>query len=460
MSIQTINGSIISNYPVFEGSLVLTSEPLNGMFDYLDQQNRFTRSRLIGIGIVCGLHVRTVGDEVMLSEGIGITSDGFIVKMKGCTMSYRRDYFLPANAAYEAFGSYDSDNIFTQDDDIILYELLHNEPNEGSYQDLTADFVRDKYMILFLECYEKGPRSCLGKNCEDLGKERIFTVRKLAVDETGLKNILLKTGGQVENPFYPSSILTRVDLQKPIFNPDGPESKSVLDFVKHYKARLYDSADPENVFYKLFGPPDDSGLLQKTYTEFQPLLEPVYNYQNPFDASVAFKNVKADLEDYLSGNIGTELNGVQYAYEFLELLIDAYHEFMDTGARIAQVCCPEKDFSLHILVGKIVWDDSKELDEWNTLGQSQYRHQFLQPKILNSQNILLKELIAAHRKLLLMVEAFQIKVIRQTPLSRKGTTIRITPIDPKAGAIPRYLNAQHSSAVPGIRTTTLEQAWF
>lgn len=459
MSIQTINGSIISNYPVFEGSQVLTSEQLNGMFDYLDQQNRFTRSRLIGIGIVCGLHLRTTGDQVTLSEGIGITSDGFIVKMTECTMSFQRDYFLPPTVAYEAFGSYDKDNIFTQDDDIILYELLHKEPIEGVYEKLTADFVSDKYMLIFLECFDRDPRSCLGKNCEDLGKERIFTTRKLAVNEAGLKRILRKTNGTIQNPFFPSSTLKRVDLKKPLFDPEGNESKTWLDFVKHYKSLIYASADPQNVFFQLFGVPDQKGLLQATYTEFQPLLEPVYNYKDPFEASNLFTSVKNNLRTYLAGATGDNLNGVQYAYEFLELVIQTYHEFMDVGARITQACCPQKDFSLHVLLGKIVWDDSKEKDEWDILGQSQYRHQFLQPKILNSQDILLKELISVHKKLLLMVESFQINVIKEKSVSGKDGTIKITPLDPKFGAIPRYLNANQHGSVEGIKTTTLEKEW-
>lgn len=459
MSIQTINGSIISNYPVFEGSQVLTSEQLNGMFDYLDQQNRFTRSRLIGIGIVCGLDIQLVMNQVILSEGIGITSDGFIVKMPQCTMKYQRDYFLPSTVAYEAFGSYDTDNIFTQDDDIILYELLSNKPAEGHFQDLTQPFLEDKYLLIFLECFDRDPRSCLGKNCEDLGKERIFTTRKLAVDQKGLNKILSKTGGGIENPFYPDSSLTRVDLKKPLFDPDGEECKELKSFVMHYKALLYETGNTGCVHHLLFGQGEGTGLLQATYSEFQPLLEPAYNYQNPFHSNPAFAKVKSALRSYLAGGTGDNLKGVQQVYEFYELLIDTYHEFMDVGARIAQACCPDKDFSLHLIIGKIVWDHAKEMDEWGLLGQSRYRHQFLQPKILNSQSVLLKELISLHHKILLLVESFEINVIKEKSVNGVDETIKITPLDPDSGAIPRYLIPDQKGAVPGIQTTDLETQW-
>ncbi len=459
MSIQTINGSIISNYPVFEGSQVLTSEQLNGMFDYLDQQNRFTRSRLIGIGIVCGLHLRVVKNQVVLSQGIGITSDGFIVKMPECTMNFQRDYFLPSTVAYEAFGSYDSDNIFTQDDDIILFELLSKKPAEGNYQDLTQTFLEDKYLLIFLECFDRDPRSCLGKNCEDLGKERIFTTRKLAVNQKGLNKILSKTGGGIDNPFFPTSALTRVDLKKPIFDPKGEESKELKSFVMHYKTLLYQTGNAECVHHLLFGQGEGTGLIQATYPEFQPLLAPAYNYQNPFDANTAFSKVKSALRSYLAGGTGDNLRGVQDVYEFYELLIDTYHEFMDVATKVAQACCPAKDFSLHLIIGKIMWNQAKETDEWSVLGQSQYRHQFLQPKILNSQSVLLKELISLHHKLLLLVESFEINVIKEKSVKGVDETIKITPIDRRTGAIPRYLMPGRKGTVPGIQATDLETEW-
>lgn len=429
------------------------------MFDYLDQQNRFTRSRLIGIGIVCGLHLKTVKSQVILSEGIGITSDGFIVKMPDCTMSYQRDYFLPSTVAYEAFGSYDSDNIFTQDDDIILYELLSKKPSEGQYQDLTVQFLEDKYLLIFLECFDRDPRSCLGKNCEDLGKERIFTTRKLAVDQKGLNRMLSKTNGGVENAFFPISDLIRVDLKKPIFNPDGDECREVKSFVMHFKDLLYESGNPDCVHHLLFGQGEATGLLQATYSEFQPLLEPAYNYENPFDSNTDFNKVKSALRSYLAGGTGDNLKGVQDVYEFYELLIATYHDFMNVAAKIAQSCCPQKDFSLHLIIGKVVWDGTKEADEWNLLGQSRYRHQFLQPKILNSQAVLLKELISIHRKILLLVASFQINVIKEKAVKGVDETIKITPLDPEAGAIPRYLIPTKTGSVSGIQTTNLEAEW-
>ena len=43
------------SYPFFEANQVLSNEHLNQLFNYLDEQERLTRTNLIGIGIVCGL---------------------------------------------------------------------------------------------------------------------------------------------------------------------------------------------------------------------------------------------------------------------------------------------------------------------------------------------------------------------------------------------------------------------
>ena len=62
------------SYPVFEANQVLTSRHLNDGFNYLDQQERRTRARLIGIGIACGLEVRpSVGGTTIEVGGIEFT---------------------------------------------------------------------------------------------------------------------------------------------------------------------------------------------------------------------------------------------------------------------------------------------------------------------------------------------------------------------------------------------------
>ena len=72
---------LINNYPIFEGSQVLTSDQLNQLGAYLDQQNRLTRSKLIGMGIACGLKILPFPNGLRISMGLGVTSEGFLIQI-------------------------------------------------------------------------------------------------------------------------------------------------------------------------------------------------------------------------------------------------------------------------------------------------------------------------------------------------------------------------------------------
>src|SRR5438045_1812107 len=68
-------------YPRFVPDQVLTSDNLDDLFTYLDDQDRITRTNLIGVGIICGLGVETPpnGTSIKITKGTGITSEGYLV---------------------------------------------------------------------------------------------------------------------------------------------------------------------------------------------------------------------------------------------------------------------------------------------------------------------------------------------------------------------------------------------
>ena len=458
MSTQTLNGLAINNYPVFEGSQVLTSEQLNDLFSYLDQQNRFTRSKLIGIGIVCGLHISTTSDSVVLSKGLGVTSDGFLIRMPDCTMKYRRSYQLPTGVFYEPFGNFDDDGVFSQDKDIVLHELLAKKPTENSFKEIDKDFFSDKYMLIYLECFDRDPRSCLGKNCEDLGKERIFTIRKLAVNQKGLIKILDKSNGSILNPYAVSSGLGHIDLPKPLFTNDNESCKNYEAFVKLYIAAITEETETVNVFDSLFGEGSGQGLLAQTYNKFQPLLGPVYNYSNPLSGNSRYSKVKSDLRKILNGTTEPTKYNIQSLYEYLSVLIKAYHEFVASAELLVSACGPENEFSLHLSLGKILFDLDKESDEIDILGESRFRHQFLQPRIFNEQANLERKVISLHKRIVLLLESFDLERLSDSELP-----VKITPTVTSRllgeSSIPYFLQPGLTGNTDGIRKTQLDREW-
>ena len=114
---------LYDHFPVFEANQVLTSGHLNDVFDYLDQQERETRSYLIGIGIVCGLEIALSGSTITVSKGCGVTSEGYlIVEPDDVSLVAYRTYMLPTDLDYPPFKS--------GDNQYALWELFEaGEPN-------------------------------------------------------------------------------------------------------------------------------------------------------------------------------------------------------------------------------------------------------------------------------------------------------------------------------------------
>src|SRR5260221_9815631 len=101
-------GVMQDHFPVFEANQVLTSGHLNDVFSYLDEQTRLTRSKLVGIGIVCGLDIKLEiggGTAIHLSKGCGVTSEGYLIVEPAdvSLVSYRANYLIPADPDYSPF---------------------------------------------------------------------------------------------------------------------------------------------------------------------------------------------------------------------------------------------------------------------------------------------------------------------------------------------------------------------
>ncbi|RZK16467.1 MAG: hypothetical protein EOO86_14840, partial [Pedobacter sp.] len=69
---------LINTTTVFEENQVLTAGQLNTMQDFLLQESRLTRTRLIGRGIAYGLEVNMNTNVVNVTKGVGVTSWGFL----------------------------------------------------------------------------------------------------------------------------------------------------------------------------------------------------------------------------------------------------------------------------------------------------------------------------------------------------------------------------------------------
>lgn len=427
---------IIPTYPIFEGSQVLTSDQLNQLSAYLDQQNRLTRSKLIGIGIVCGLQVQPVPGEVKISKGLGITSEGFLIQIGTDFLgTHYRPYTLPETVTYKPFGF--------PAQDVKLWEMLSEKPeDETEVKKLNspANFLNDKFVLLYLEIFDRDLKSCLGNACDDKGKDRIFSLRRLLVSKTDL-DLILTRSANVSGAFSGASGLKAFRLKKPLFDPTKPESNSLPEFVKQYQSVILELVKAE--FWE---------QLKKAYSVFEPVLSKSFGFTNPFDQAAISTKI-SQLEASLTAGPAS-IKGVQYLWDFFKELALAWEEFLEAGHSLWYSCPTDPSlFPLHLLLGKA---KTATAEEFYT-----YRHGFVQPPVFNEQKLLKETVAQRFRRLLLMIQTFELELIQKP--SPEKFPIKITPSKEKMGhlgqrSIPYYYNLKSKGTLGSW--FSLEKTWM
>ncbi|NJM25891.1 MAG: hypothetical protein HC859_10820, partial [Bacteroidia bacterium] len=363
--------TIINTYPVFENSQVLTSTQLNQLVSYLDQQNRLTRAKLIGMGIVCGLRISFddtgANPTVTISKGTAITSEGFLIAMGACETAYYRPYTLPDGVEYKPFGH--------PVQDITLFELLKEMPEDTTGVKTLgnpASFLDNKFVLLFLECFDNDLKSCLGRTCDDLGIDRIFTLRKLVISKTDLDKVLTRSANTPV--LYPAKFdLPEISMPRALFASASPNSQNYTAF-----SQTFANTFRTTVYPALFGSGSAPGALSQTYTIYEPLLRLAYG-TNPF-ASPTVNNLKSAWKAFFDGTTSPTYQGIQYFYDFLKDVLLAYEEFRQCAFDLMAVCCPDMSlFPKHVMLGRA--DTTVETKE----EARDYRHGFVQPPIYNQQ---------------------------------------------------------------------------
>lgn len=425
---------IQNTYPVFESNQVLTSAQLNSLVNYLDQQNRLTRAKLIGMGVVCGLQIdySKTNRTITISKGTGITSEGYLINLGDCETVKYRPYKLPPGTIYEPFVGADNRQ------DINLWELLTSAADDGpDVKTLDNEtFLADKVVLLFIESFDKDLKSCLGKSCDELGKQRILTVRKLLISKTDLQKVWNRTNtGKLDAVFDDKFQLPVINMPRVLFDPEKPHSSDYEAFSKSYANAVL------LVFDDLFK------ALNQTWEIYRPLLDDLYNEENPFESS-RINLLINKLQNFLNGTGGGDpYLGVQYVYDLFTDLIRAYNEFKNTAFDLMSECCPDMDrFPKHLMLGEVV------TPALSVCEKSEYRHHFVQPPVYNLQKLLVQKTISNHNRMVMMLESFELS--RINVVSDKFVP-KITPSLEKTTpqgnrSIPWYYDVNRKSGYPKL----------
>lgn len=406
--------TIVKKYPVFEDNQVLTSSQLNSLVEYLDQQNRLTRVSLIGVGILCGLDLscQTLNDTVQLtvSGGVGVTSEGYLIKMKDCVNTKFRSYTLPEGVLYPPFI-----NPVSDEQDVTLYEMLTDTADIDEQDEILPikkDEIEDMVVMLFVECLDKDLKSCLGKSCDQLGIDRFLTIRKLLVSRADYGLIMTRTNGGYQDVQFPNQFsLPKVVMPRTLFLTDQAPSKNYLNYsINFYPAILVTISQLITA-------------MKESYNVYKPILEPSYG-GNPFDSS-QLAAIFQEWGNYLNGTTFSTLPflGMQYFADFIKDLTQAYCEFRENACLLTSLCCPDTDrFPKHLTLGVISSNATGNVS-------TEFRHLFTQPPVYGDQKDLSASVVQLHEKLVAMIENFELRVLF-APIEVEGQIELATKITP------------------------------
>jgi hypothetical protein len=320
-----------SKYPVFEADQVLSQKHLNNVVSYLEEQDRLSRTGLIGMGIVCGLEIsHPQPNQIKIGCGTAVTSLGYEINWEEKLFTFYHTLelsanFLGANYSKEPFLEpmlkYGSKYVPFKN----AIELLEPATTEPLKTAIPNGFFNDKVVLFILETALIDEKNCVNTNCDDKGKRLEFTVRPLVIKNSDIAPLLLsgfdikKASQKVVAPRYNVPFKNLITGQQ------------VLDGFKNWydDAFLTTLSNQINAIYNI-----NKNVLKST-SDF-----------------TALNNCKSQLTQILNAN-KNKLQ-IQYVCDWIADITAAYNEIVDFQNQNPTFCCfDESQFPFHIILGNI-----------------------------------------------------------------------------------------------------------
>jgi hypothetical protein len=413
---------ILTRYPSFQPNQVLTSNHLNDLANYLEQQHRLTRQKLIGIGIVCGLQVdldRTASNiKINISQGVGITSEGYLIILEKTVCTHVRPF--KDKAAYQPFINPMSGEPYE------IQEILADpgETNDTTITKLAPQDITNKIVVLYLEILEKATNKCLDEGCDEKGKLWEFTVKKLLIDRQIMASIIrrlhtIPSSSKLEDYFNPEYELPHVEIERFGYKQVAGQFQLVLsdiqnlnDFVRGYDAAIFQGGlQLARAIYRLY-------ILYKPLFDLQ-----LGSTTNPFTGYDLTLSSVNNFTVKLRSIINSSRLTVQYVYDLILDLQATYNELSCKLFDLTSMCCPNSNlFPQHLMLGELQDYPIGQFDPNLLYPPSIYRHHFISAPIYNHQSDLLLSIQQLIQRLVLMIQRFTLD-----GLLDNRTPLKITP---------------------------------
>ncbi|WFB69171.1 PKD domain-containing protein [Chryseobacterium sp. WX] len=439
--------NVTTQYRKFNDNQALTEGQLNEFIDYFEDQDRLSRTRLSGVGVVCGFQSKYVEleilptltektsrpgdmdleiplDTIMITQGAGVTTDGDLITLRQA-VSKKSEAVIDFDAKnYRYYRNYVDvlgyEHFRIGGQQIPLLELFTTQEytqlvNEGAN---AADFkqvreiyssLNDKIVILYLESYSNDETPCQDADCDNNGAEQVANLKVLLADSASVSELITK--GDAKDAIYKQhntyeklfDSLPHIEAKRVILDPlvkTAPQLKTKFQGAISTVAELSDGftsiAGAFNVNMNLGG--------QTLFDKLNPLLT----------------STSPGLEDY------------QYRYDLLKDLIDTYNEIKGLILHLNAECCPDiASFPKHLMLGPV--GAKQELGKYIP-----FRHSFYNSPITTNDDENYERVVMLANRFVQKVNGFQTYIGR----------IKITPsnMNVRLGnkAIPYYYNVDKS----------------
>jgi hypothetical protein len=412
--------NISTQYRKFSKGQYVEHTQFNEFLDFFEDQDRLSRVVLQGVGVVCGLQHELIYKErllnsVQLSQGVAITTDGDLLTLNNIN-SVSKDLYVSDlktinldRKNYTHFKLYDNFKVkypafYQGSKQIELWELATAEEAGSDFQPINnLTNLEDKYLLLYLESFEKEVKPCRGVDCDNHGIQQIRNLKILVTTKEGINYILEKDKIQ-PHPLFLEGIMNGTKLERAIverlITEKGVETAlSFSDVKKLYSDILEKNNYGEAVFKKINAISNMVGI-------------PAVNHEN-------FKNV---LKQCLS-----QTAGFQYVYDVVKDLTETYSEIIKWLPLSFTKCLPDfVSFPKHIMLGKLI--SNAQLDP--------ARHRFYNSPVLDDEK--------ATQRVRALINRFkqQVQNFRYSGAFETEAEIKITPSQksgaPDNKAIPFY----------------------
>lgn len=424
--------NISTQYRKFTKGQYVKSPQFNEFLDFFEDQDRLSKVMLQGVGIVCGLKPQPIYlsgqlDKILLSQGVALTTDGDLLTLNKTNEVSKELYMSDLktinleNKQYTHFKVYDNFKVrypsfsIGATGQIELWELATAEEANSDFQTVNnLSNLEDKYLLLYLESYEKEIKPCRGVDCDNHGIQQIRNLKVLVTTAEGINYILERDQIQ-KHPLFIENILEevkqeRVIVERLILDRGIDKQFSSSEVKDLYRDVLVKNNYGKNIFEKINAISNLIGV-----------------------SSVDHQNFKNKLEECFD-----QKAGFQYAYDVVKDLSDTYSEIIKLLPKAFTKCLPDLiSFSKHIMLGKLT--SNIQLDST--------RHQFYNSPVLDDDK--------ATKKVILLINRFkqQVQNFRYSDDFENEVQIKITPS--------QKLNPLSNKAIPFYYQITEEflKAW-